>query len=796
VIRFACKALLALVVLLAAPVYANWCATPGKNGTASLSGVVNSYYPGTGSPAAGATSIGVGSIAAGGSSTPIAAGDLLLVIQMQDATIDTRNSNRYGDGGTAAAGSGYLTIGQAGRYEYVRATGAVSGGSVPIVGATGGGLVNSYSNVAMSETGYRKSFQVIRVPQYDQATVSGTVLAKAWDGSTGGVVVFDVARRLTFLGGTVSASGLGFRGGGGVRLTGGANGLSTDYARTANLGFHASKGEGLVGTPRYVSQQGSVIDNLVEGLPGGSFGRGAPGNAGGGGSDGNTAANDENTGGGGGANVGNGGLGGHAWCSTAPTGCEQTGGHAGAAIKSTDFGVSRIHMGGGGGAGTNNNGTGSGLNGASSSGAAGGGIVLIRAAEIAGSGAIAANGASADSSILNDSSGGGGAGGTILVSALRSVGTVSISASANGGNGGTNTGGGAAHGPGGGGGGGFIASSAGVSLVPSVAGGSAGTTANGGSFGSSYGALGGTSGSNGLAISGANIPGISSGGECTPTITKEFATSPVPVGGTTRLSITVTNYNPTVSLTSLAFTDTYPSGLVNAATPAAAKSCTTAASMAAAANGASFAVSGGTIAALSSCTYSVTTRVTSIGDKTNNIPAGGLTARAGTTYSVASLEAASDVVQVSAPLTILKSSTAYSDPLNGTANAKAIPGGFIAYTVTVANPGSGTVDTDTIVVVDATPANLNFFAGDVPGGSGPLMFVQGATASGLSYTYGGLSSTTDDIEFSNNGGSSWTYVPVPNALGVDPAITHFRVRPKGAMVGNSSFSLQFGYMIK
>jgi hypothetical protein len=88
------------------------------------------------------------------------------------------------------------------------------------------------------------------------------------------------------------------------------------------------------------------------------------------------------------------------------------------------------------------------------------------------------------------------------------------------------------------------------------------------------------------------------------------------------------------------------------------------------------------------------------------------------------------------------------------------------------------------------------FVGDVISGGGPLVFQQGGTPSALTYSWGGLASGGDDIDFSNDGGTSWTYTPVPNSDGVDPAITHFRVRPKGAMAGNSSFSLQVRYRVK
>jgi hypothetical protein len=779
-------ALFALVALVAGPVYANWCAVPGRNGTGTPAGVVNTYYPGTASVGAGATSIAVGAPA--GAADAIAAGDLLLVIQMQDATIDTRNNSRYGNGTNGGYGQGYDSIGQTGRYEFVRATGAVSGGSVGIVGATGGGLVYGYNHAAASATGYRRSFQVVRVPQYDQVTISGTVSAMAWNGSTGGVVALDVARRLTFSGGTVSASGLGFRGGGGRALAGGA-GANSDYATAATNAANASKGEGIVGTPRYVNNQGALQDIGVEGLPGGSYARGAPGNAGGGGTDGNPAANDQNSGGGGGGNGGDGGLGGHAWCPTGPSGCPQTGGHPATAVA--EIGVSRVVMGGGGGAGTSNNATGSPGGGFASSGAAGGGIVIVRAGEIAGTGTVIADGADANSTILNDSNGGGGAGGSVLIAAVRTVLGTSLTASANGGDGGSNTGGGAAHGPGGGGGGGFIASS--LTVPTSVAGGSAGATQNGGSFGAQYGAIGGNGG-NGIAITGANIPGISSGGECTPTVSKSFATSPIAVGATSRMSITVTNNNPTVALTAAAFTDTYPAGMVNTASPAAAKSCGTAGTLTAAANGGSFAVSAATISAAASCTYSVNTTVTTTGDKTNTLASGAVAGNYGS-YGVASLENASAVLQVMAPLTIVKASQAYSDPQNGAANPKLIPGGFLHYTVTVANPTSYAVDNNSVVLIDATPGNLQLFVGNIPSGSGPLLFVNGSPSSGLTYSFVSLASTTDDVDFSNNGGSTWTYVPTPNSESVDPAVTHIRIRPKGSMAAGSSFTLIFSYRI-
>ena len=148
------------------------------------------------------------------------------------------------------------------------------------------------------------------------------------------------------------------------------------------------------------------------------------------------------------------------------------------------------------------------------------------------------------------------------------------------------------------------------------------------------------------------------------------------------------------------------------------------------------------------------------------------------------------------PLTVVKSSAAYSDPLNGTTNPKLIPGSQANYTITVANPNAYTVTADSIAIVDATPTNLQLFVGNLQSGSGPVLFQDGSTPSGLTFTFASLASQTDDIDFSNDGAVTWTYVPVLNGDSLDPNVTHLRIRPKGAMAANSSFTLQLAYKLQ
>jgi uncharacterized repeat protein (TIGR01451 family) len=166
------------------------------------------------------------------------------------------------------------------------------------------------------------------------------------------------------------------------------------------------------------------------------------------------------------------------------------------------------------------------------------------------------------------------------------------------------------------------------------------------------------------------------------------------------------------------------------------------------------------------------------------------------TATTATVSATFNVI-TPAPLTMVKASQASTDPYNSATNPKLIPGARAAYTVTIANPNAFAATADSIVVLDGTPTNLSMFVSHISGSSGgPIRFQDGATSSALTYTFTSLASTTDDVDFSSDGGTTWTYVPTPNAQGADSAVNRIRIRPKGAMAANSSFSLLFGYIIK
>ncbi len=439
----------------------------------------NTYFPAlTASAAAGATSITLGAAGSGTNfgATPIAVGDLVLVIQMQGSKINVPANNQnpaYG-GNVSGVGAGMLSTNMiAGTMEFAVATNAVAltGGALTI----SAGLNYSYVNSAYGTDG-QYTYQVIRVPPYFNIQLTGTITTPKWNGSVGGVTVISAVNQLDFNGQLITALGAGFRGGGGVNKTGAA-GTLFDYYTTATNNANGSKGEGISGTPRYMNFNFTLVDNVVEGYPGGSFAKGAPGNAGGGSTDSNPPANDQNAGGGGGGNGGSGGTGGNGWLTFGVSG-----GMGGSNFRAFSPAIvsysspSKLIMGGGGGAGDTNNATGT-LGALSSSGASGGGIVIINALTVAGVGTINVSGDTFDKTVKNDGSGGGGAGGSVLIYA--NSGLAGVTAIANGGNGISNYPSSVSatqHGPGGGGGGGVIYSNIAINVASTVTGGVAGTS--------------------------------------------------------------------------------------------------------------------------------------------------------------------------------------------------------------------------------------------------------------------------------------------------------------------------------
>lgn len=461
------------------------CGTSGIDGPSTNANPVNTYYP---IPLNANVKLSVGSKSILLDAVPpddvnylnsygkigIRAGDLILIIQMQDATINSSNSADYGSGVSNSGadnlgGTGYRDLEFSGKFEYVIATNNVplTGGNLTFRGGGGtGGTINEYNNAAPTGIRGQRRFQIVRVPQYSNLVLTSDITTAPYNGRAGGVIAFDVAGDMSFGGYRIDASKRGFRGGYGpnIPVSGGNN--NSLYVVNSSSTASVGKGEGIAGTPRYMYDGFNMVDNVIEGLPNGSYGRGAPANAGGGG-------NDHNGGGGGGANGGRGGVGGSGW--TGAGGNTPNGGRPGTPIPQD---LTRLIMGGGGGGGDANDAT-SGVK-----GGVGGGIILINVEKIVGFGTIVANGGNGEPGSFAknpDGAGGGGAGGTIFIRALANSSGALLTVQANGGNGGnTEQDANNEHGPGGGGGGGVIYHNVpGAIINPTVARGNAGRADSG-----------------------------------------------------------------------------------------------------------------------------------------------------------------------------------------------------------------------------------------------------------------------------------------------------------------------------
>jgi gliding motility-associated-like protein len=338
--------------------------------------------------------------------------DTVLIIQMQGVEILT---------GALDYGNVNNFMGQPGMHEFM---------IVQTVNLVSGLIV--FRNNFLNTYNVQGNVQVVRVPYYNSATVTGPLYCSPWNNVTkkGGVLAMIIGRTLK-LDADIDVSGKGFLGGNDFAGEGRCSQtapLTTGYTYTLSFMNAGFKGEGVA----IHDFSGALL------APNNVKGKGFNFTGGGGG-------NGRFSGGGGGSNRGAGGIGGFEDNACAGP---QEGGLGGIKAESASFPglVDRIYLGGGGGASTS-------LTGLSQPGGNGGGIVIIVTDTIIGnSHRLVSNGANGGLAVTNGGSGGGGAGGSIALS-LRSYDTTPLTVSVSGGNGGDNPG---SFGEGGGGGGGLF----------------------------------------------------------------------------------------------------------------------------------------------------------------------------------------------------------------------------------------------------------------------------------------------------------------------------------------------------
>ncbi|MEM8524063.1 MAG: gliding motility-associated C-terminal domain-containing protein [Bacteroidota bacterium] len=349
----------------------------------------------------------------------------VLIIQMQGAKMIETNASNFGD---------LVDLRSAGLYERNEIL-SISGNQIMLRYS----LLNAYD--------LDGAVQLISIPIAENTgTISATVTAQPWNGSTGGVVVLDGGSRLTF-NADIDVSGQGFRGGeGSTFVTDSCSAPPNSPALNFAYGLNNWRG----------AQKGEGIAAYIEGR---EAGKGKQLNGGGG-------ANDYRGGGGGGSHHSQGGFGGEF---TGNDGCRNLDPRGiGGILLPEDS--TRLFMGGGGGGGHSNDGN-------AGNGGNGGGIVIVIADEINGGGTVRVSGLSGGDA--TDGAGGGGAAGSSFLFASTFNGLVLVEA--NGGNGGNadSQNSPSCSGPGGGGSGGrtYYGDGNGVS-APGLSGGNPGIVLN------------------------------------------------------------------------------------------------------------------------------------------------------------------------------------------------------------------------------------------------------------------------------------------------------------------------------
>ena len=128
-----------------------------------------------------------------------------------------------------------------------------------------------------------------------------------------------------------------------------------------------------------------------------------------------------------------------------------------------------------------------------------------------------------------------------------------------------------------------------------------------------------------------------------------------------------------------------------------------------------------------------------------------------------------------ATLTVVKTSTVVSDPVNNTVNPMNIPGAIVRYSINVSNSGTLTVGSNSIFILDQLPPQIEVGTAASP------TFTQGTPTSNLTFN------STNDIRYSNSATAptsfaACTYTPVAS---YDPAVRFVCINPKGTMAAST-----------
>ncbi|MEL7312540.1 MAG: hypothetical protein AAFN07_13595 [Pseudomonadota bacterium] len=133
----------------------------------------------------------------------------------------------------------------------------------------------------------------------------------------------------------------------------------------------------------------------------------------------------------------------------------------------------------------------------------------------------------------------------------------------------------------------------------------------------------------------------------------------------------------------------------------------------------------------------------------------------------------------SAELQLTKVVQTVSDPENGTTQPYAIPGATVQYALTLVNLGNGVADANSVRYRDTLPDNIALCVAAFCQDGGSVVLDDSATPTPTGVSLGA-------VRYSNNGGASFVYTPVPDADGFDPAVDAIEVVLDGTFAAISA----------
>jgi len=119
----------------------------------------------------------------------------------------------------------------------------------------------------------------------------------------------------------------------------------------------------------------------------------------------------------------------------------------------------------------------------------------------------------------------------------------------------------------------------------------------------------------------------------------------------------------------------------------------------------------------------------------------------------------------------------------------ALPGNLVDYTISIGNTG-GPVDDGTLSFIDALPANVTLFTGDLDGLGNPVIFTDNSTpVSGVTCC------AAVHVEYSDSTSAPpvFGYIPTSN---YDPDITYLQISPTGAVRDSSVNSVDLDFTFR